>query len=867
MNTELSCKIQLQGAAAAVSGSQMVRWHTLPNQESVLVYASHGLLYLASPTSVALSNGICQDVLHVDTCLRTSVMEQQPPTVDPPVITAVASLDGTGLVTGWSDGRIQLWRFDVNNETWREYSVVEFNDSTNNQSSSPSITTLDATCVSSGHDEPSWFRIVTGSSQRATAYHCQYDTNTDSLTLLDTHDLSENIRTSVSTIYCCHPWIFVGTAAPRHNQIHVHVDTNNKNGDLQYAGSLLGHENWITDFSFQNNLLASASQDARIRLWKFAADSDQPLNPTLVGAAANSTGYDYDDDDDDLSVPIQEEEEGESRLEVVHNGKVTSVTLEALLYGHEESVTAVQWHPHPRRFYSTDHVLFSSSMDRQIFLWTEGEDGIWAPLSRVGSAGGILGGSIGSSLLGFCSIVLEPNVGRVLIGHAYGGALHVWNMEEEDDKDENRQAGNVVAWRAAPGITGHFRGVTDLCWEANNGDYVVSVSADQTARLWAPIHLKSSRKVVWKELVRPQVHGYNLSSVASLSTAEHPHLLVTGADEKELRAFDAPETTLRLLDGISGLAINEEDPCERVERAFIPSLGLSNKASAKDAAEQDDGIDPKKDDETPGTGSLQIPLERDLGAVLLWPEVQKLFGHNTEIFCLASSGALVASTTKARDVNDASIRLWDVAGGKCTQVLSGGHKSTVATLCFSHGGRYLASCGKDRKLCIWRRDVDGSYSLGWAKESAHKRICWSVHFCPFDAQHLVSGSRDGCVKLWTLNDSDGMEAREVCSFAPSFARMDKPDAVTALAFAPTSLPENVALLSVGLESGRIEFWGVPLNGGMPQLLPVNLQPAQCHIATITKLAWRPLGTKNNSVLLLASSSMDHSCRITEIKIK
>ena len=94
---------------------------------------------------------------------------------------------------------------------------------------------------------------------------------------------------------------------------------------------------------------------------------------------------DDDDDDDDDDNREEDMEEGEARLEIIHGNKLASVTLEALLIGHEERVTSVSWHPNPEPVYGQDLILISSSMDRTIFIWSEHESGVWTPISRVGS--------------------------------------------------------------------------------------------------------------------------------------------------------------------------------------------------------------------------------------------------------------------------------------------------------------------------------------------------------------------------------------------------------------------------------------------------------------------------------------------------
>ena len=93
------------------------------------------------------------------------------------------------------------------------------------------------------------------------------------------------------------------------------------------------------------------------------------------------------------------------------------------------------------------------------------------------------------------------------------------------------------------------------------------------------------------------MHGYDTTSIACIGGGgadENPrHRFVSGADEKFLRVFDAPASTLRLLDSLrrlkqlkKGSSINGGvgDPSSsnsggngienhnRVERAFLPSL-------------------------------------------------------------------------------------------------------------------------------------------------------------------------------------------------------------------------------------------------------------------------------------------------------
>ena len=1052
-----SCRLVHHGAAATVSGNQIVTWipaeHAVHNNSSaatidgssssILVYASNAILNIAESTALKTGNGVSSKddnelqlpsssssshtrLRHVQKTLRCTTLEKSPPSVSisPIVITCVVTAKdapcsathitpSTALVSGFSNGMIQVWLYHHQNRVWMEHTIVAPTTNLTSPSSNDdpfrSVTAIDAIWLApppSCSDENSststlvTLQIAAGTSAGMTWYECTFHhpstTNDDSIELGVTTitRLSTKACGAVASLHYSYTvlpqqrgqqtqqdsqlqndstvlLLFIGTAAPKHNKIHVYqcscshqsIDTRSDSkvmDQVQYCGFLVGHEDWVTTLSSCGNndvnsshfLLASGSQDARIRIWKFRTSVVVDLS-TLVATTdctmdnrGTSTTSETENGDTYLEIDENDggnaddefyDDVGESRLEILHKlthqqhdrniytVAITSVTLEALLCGHEEGVTSVAWHPNPKSLYGVDQLLISSSTDRTILLWSEtpvdematnsNYGGIWTPLTRVGSAGGILGGSIGSTLLGFCGIAIEPKYGRTIVGHAYGGALHVWDVPGSVHHQSTTTDNTGTQWKASPCITGHFAGITDCSWEAANGDYLLTVSNDQTCRLWAQLKthvlVDASNKSAWLELARPQVHGYNLSAVASLSTRSHPHLIVTGADEKEIRAFDAPKTTLRLLDTFSDVApIQNRDAIhiERVERAYIPSLGLSNKASPADAAAEDDENDPESKT-TSAQMIVRLPLERDLGAVSLWPENQKLFGHNTEIYCLAATSikqcgggggdaaddlAIVASSAKARDAEDAKIRLWNVITGQCIQVLSGGHRSTVATLHFSANGEYLASSGKDRRLCLWKKQSTTlNFVLAWAMDSAHRRIVWSVHFCPFESQMLASASRDGCIKIWSIQeDATTLEpttlVAEIVNFSPSFERGGKPDAVTAISFAPIPL-SNQAVIAVGLESGRIELWCVPYEKslglvykGTPYLLS-GLDPSMCHCDTVTKLAWRPIRATADSdvvqntdvavekhkttatVLFLASCSMDHGCRIFEIE--
>jgi elongator complex protein 2 len=314
-----------------------------------------------------------------------------------------------------------------------------------------------------------------------------------------------------------------------------------------------------------------------------------------------------------------------------------------------------------------------------------------------------------------------------------------------------------------------------------------------------------------------------------------------------------------------------------------------------------------------------------------------LFGHDSELICTASTAQrpcylrhgnaetnkpnpnceneneiertiFLASSCKARDAEQAAIRLWDVSNGTCAGELKDVHQSTVVTLDFSNDGRYLASSGKDRRLAIWQRNtknntnstannssytaLEPAFQLAVAKTAAHKRIIWSLHFCPQNPSILATGSRDGFVKIWKVtpstDDDSGTASIDVMHmFEPASKRKSgsSAEAVTAVSFCPSSSTSESSLLAVGLDSGMIELWSVPLvqeagvHGGGPFVVKV-LEENICHCSTVKKIVWRPqppvvqqpmVDVDNeeeapNNKATFATCGADHTVRIFEADV-
>ncbi|KAL2855526.1 6-phosphofructo-2-kinase-domain-containing protein [Aspergillus pseudoustus] len=601
------------------------------------------------------------------------------------------------------------------------------------------------------------------------------------------------------------------------------------------SATLSGHEAWVRSLTFTEDiqsktgdlLLASASQDKYVRLWRLNRGEASTLVPADADEVPVLGGL-----EPTLSNKAHQFEAAGSKY---------SMTFEALLFGNEDWIYTTAWNPNPER-----QQLLTASADNTLTIWEQDPvSGVWLSTERMGEISVQKGSTTATGSTGGFWIGLWSPDGEQVVSLGRTGSWRAWRHEAESD-----------TWDQAMGITGHVRSANGIQWEPSGG-YLLSASADQTTRLHAQ-WLRHGQKS-WHEFSRPQIHGYDLNCIDTLG----PGRFVSGAEEKLLRVFNEPKPIAQLLERLSGFT--QSTVGELPDTAQIPVLGLSNQAVGEDVTEdvEAESVGQAQAHQLIVSDSARPPLEDQLSRYTLWPEHEKLYGHGYEISAVAVSHdrTLIATACKASSIDHAVVRLYDTSDWHEIRPSLAAHTLTITSLSFSADDRYLLSVGRDRQWAVYRRsEVDPSvFALMTSNPKGHSRMILDADWAPASysqtSQIFATAGRDKSIKLWQLT-GDSIECK---------ATIPARSSITAVKFLPR-IYNGVLFLATGEDDGKLSINQIKMDGIEPSPL-VSFDRDQSPSKTITELSWRPLPQAAEADELkfeLAVASEDTSIRIYSI---
>jgi elongator complex protein 2 len=236
--------------------------------------------------------------------------------------------------------------------------------------------------------------------------------------------------------------------------IQIYV-TNDIKATVSFSlkATLSGHEGWIRSLDFVleaqsggDILLASASQDKYVRLWRLHQDIEAPA--TDVDSAVISSS--------------------KTLSNKAYNFEIGSrnyfITFEALLLGHEDWIYTAVW----KRNGSALHLL-TASADNTLSIWDcKASSGVWVVTTRVGELSAQKGSTTATGSTGGFWIGLWSPRGDSVVSLGRTGSWRLWTRD---------QASKI--WLQHSAISGHTKAAKAVAWE-RDGAYLLSTRSDSS---------------------------------------------------------------------------------------------------------------------------------------------------------------------------------------------------------------------------------------------------------------------------------------------------------------------------------------------------------------------------------------------------